>query len=88
MLSTATWMELEALKVSKLEWERYILYDITYIWNLIQSTKEAFHRKETHGLGDRLMVAKGEGEGVGWTGSLGLIQTIEFGVEKQWDPAV
>ena len=36
-----------------------------------------------------LLIAKGEGEGVGWTGSLGLIvQTIAFGVDKQWDPAV
>ena len=35
-----------------------------------------FHRKENHGLGEnRLVVAKGEGEGVGWIGSLGLIDT-------------
>ena len=47
---------------SKSERERNIPYDITYIWNLIQSTNEAFDRKETHGLGDRLAVAKGEGE--------------------------
>ena len=35
---------------------------------------------------NRLVVAKGErvGEGVGWTGTLGLIdQTIVFGMDKQ-----
>ena len=34
------------------------------------------------------MVAKEEEEQVGWTGSLELMHTIAFGVEKQWDPAV
>ena len=29
-----------------------IPYDITYIWNLIYSTNELFHRKENHGLGE------------------------------------
>ena len=28
------------------------IYDITYIWNLIYGTKEPFHRKENHGLGE------------------------------------
>ena len=42
-----------------------MLLQITY------GANEPFHRKETQGLGDRLVVAKGEG--VGWTGSLGLI---------------
>ena len=37
---------------SKSERERQIPYDITYIWNIIYSTKEPFHRKETHGLGE------------------------------------
>ena len=45
---------------------RQIPYDISSIWNLIYSTNEPFHRKENHGLGEyRLVVAKGEGEGVG-----------------------
>ena len=30
-------------------------------------------KKQTHGLGERLVVAKRETEGVGWTGSLELI---------------
>ena len=37
-------------KWSKSERERQIPYDITYIWNLIYSTNESFHRKENHGL--------------------------------------
>ena len=35
----------------------------------------------------RLVVAKGEGEGVEWAGSLGLMPTIASGVHKQWDTA-
>ena len=37
---------------SKSERERQIPNDITYIWHLIYSTKEPFHRKENHGLGE------------------------------------
>ena len=31
------------------------------------------HRKETHELGEQTCGCQGGGEGVGWTGSLGLI---------------
>ena len=57
------------------ERKRQIPYDITYIWNLIRGTNEPFHRKENHGLENGLVVAKGEGEGegVGWIGSLQLV---------------
>ena len=61
------------LILSKSEREGQIAYDITYIWNLIYGTNEPFCRKENHGLENRLVVAKGEGEGVGWMESLGLI---------------
>ena len=71
-LST-TGMELEALIPSKSERDRQIPYDITYIWNLIYRTNKPFHRKELVDLENRPVVAKGAGEGVGWTGSLGLI---------------
>ena len=37
---------------SKSERERQKPYDITYIWNLIYSRNESFHRKENHGLGE------------------------------------
>ena len=49
----ATWMELETLtliKVSQKEKDKYHM--ISHIWNLIHSTNEPFHRKETYGLGE------------------------------------
>ena len=48
---------------------------ISHIWNLIYDSNEPFHRKENHGLENRFVVAKGEEEGVGWTGNLGLTDT-------------
>ena len=57
-------------KWSKSERERQIPYGITYIWNLIYGTNKPFHRKD---LENRLVVAKGEGEGMGWFGNLGSI---------------
>lgn len=30
-------------------------------------------QKQAHRHGDKLVVAEGEGEGAGWTGSLGLV---------------
>ena len=30
-------------------------------------------QKEIHGHGEQTVVAQGEGEGVGWTGNLGLL---------------
>ena len=40
-------------KWSKSERERQLPYDITYSWDIIYGTNEAFHRKETHGLGEK-----------------------------------
>ena len=72
-------------KWSKSERDRQIQYAIIYMWNLIYGTNEPIYRKETlKDMKNRLVVAKGEEEGVGWTGSLGLVcETIEFGVDKQ-----
>ena len=53
----ATWIEAE--KFSKSERERQMPYDITYTWNV------KYSMKQTH----RLVVAKGEGEGEGWSES-------------------
>ena len=39
-------------ELSKSERERQIPYDITYIWHLIYSTNETFHRKGNHGLAE------------------------------------
>jgi len=45
------------------------------------------NRKENHV--NRFVVAKGEGDGVGWIENLGLINAnYAFGMDKQWDPAV
>ena len=65
----AIWMELEThTEWRKSERERQIPYDITYIWNLIYSTNEPFHRNETHRLGDQTCGCQrgGEGSGMAW----------------------
>ena len=37
----------------------------------------------------RLVVARGKGEGVGWMGSLGLVDSnCYIGMDKQWEPTV
>ena len=66
----ATWMELEILILSEVSLKEKAKYNITYIWNLIYSTNEPFHRKDTHILEEHTCCCQG---GVGWTGSLGLI---------------
>ena len=68
----ATWMELETLIPSevKSERERQIPHDIIYTQNLIYSTNEPMYGKD---MENRLVFAKGEGEGVGWTVSLGFV---------------
>ena len=61
MLFAATWMELETHTKRR--------------QNLIYGTKEPIYRegKKPMHLENRLVVAKGEEDGVGWTGSLGLV---------------
>ena len=46
----------------KLERVRQIPYDIAYIWNLIYSTNEPFHRKVTHGHGEQTCACQGGGK--------------------------
>ena len=60
-------MELQTLIPSEVSQERgrQMPYDITYIWNLIYSTNEPFHRKETHELGEQTCGCQGEGGGSG-----------------------
>ena len=71
----ATRMELETLipsEVSQKEKDKHHM--ISHIWNLIYDTNEPFHRKKKiTNIENRLVVAKGEEEGVGWTRNLGLI---------------
>ena len=61
----ATWMELEILILSEVSQKEKAKYNITYIWNLIYSTNEPFHRKETHGLGEQTCGCQGGGGGSG-----------------------
>ena len=68
MAIAATWMELKThTKWNKSERQRQIPCDITFIWNLIYSTHKPFHRKENHGLGEQMVMAKGE-RGREWDG--------------------
>ena len=44
-------------------------------------------KRKTHGHGEQTCGCWGGG--MGWTGSLGLVdETFAFGVDKQWDLAV
>ena len=62
----ATWVELETLKLSEISQKNKDKYHmISHNWNLIYSTNELFHRKENHGLENRLVDAQGVREGVG-----------------------
>ena len=69
----ATRMELETLILSEVsQKEKGKYHMISHTWNLIYSTNE-FTEKKIMDLENRLVVAKEEGEGVGWIGNLGLI---------------
>ena len=60
------------IKWSNSERERQVSYDITYIYNLIYSTNETFHRKESYGHGEQTCGCwGGGGSRVDW--ELGLI---------------
>ena len=63
----ATWLELQTIILSEVsQKEKDKCHSgITYIWNLICGTKEPFHRKENHGLGEQTCGCQGVGEGVG-----------------------
>ena len=57
----APWMELETVilsQVSQKEKDKY--YMVSHMWNLIYSTKETFHSKETHGLEEQTYGCQGE----------------------------
>ena len=68
----ATWIELETFILSRVR-KRKIPYDFIYIWNLIYSTKEPFHRKETHGLGEHTYGCQGGRGGSGMGCEFGLV---------------
>ena len=66
--------QLETIVPGKSERERQTLDEIMYMWNLKHSTNESIYQTETiSDTENRLVAAKGEGEGVGWPGTLGLV---------------
>ena len=70
------WMDLEIIILSEVsKKKRQIPYDITYIWTLKYHTDEPIYKTETDPQTQRtdLWLPKGEGEGVEWTVSLGLV---------------
>ena len=84
-------MELETLilsEISQKERDKYHMISlISGIWYTAQMNLST--EKKIVDLENRLVVAKGEGEGVGWIESWGWqMQSIDFGMDKQWDPAV
>ena len=60
-------------KWSKSERKRQIPNDITDMWNLKYGTNEPTYKNQTYRHREQAWVAKGEGEGLGWMGSLGLV---------------
>ena len=73
----ATWMELETVilsEVSQKEKDKYHM--ISLISGIYYTAQMNFStEKKIMDLENRLVVAKGEGKGEGWLGSLGLIDT-------------
>ena len=73
MPSAATWMQLEILILSEVSQEEKDKYQrISLTWNQKYGTNEPIYKTETD-MESRLVVASGDEEGVGWTGSLWLI---------------
>ena len=74
MSFVAMWMELETLTLSEvIQKEKDKYHVISHIQNLKKAQMNLSTEKKCVDLENRLVVAKGEGDGVGWTGNLGLI---------------
>ena len=71
----ATWMDLETLILSEGSQKEKDKYRMILLISetLYMGQMKLFTEKKLMDLENRLLVAKGKGEGVGWTGSLGLI---------------
>ena len=78
MVFVARWMQLEEILIlSEVRKRKRNTTDITYMWDLNYGTNESYlqHRNRLTDTEKRWVVAKGGGEEVGWTGSLGLVDT-------------
>ena len=76
-------MELETLILSEVSQKEKDKYHMISLTSAIYDTAQMnlYTEKKIMDLANRLVVAKGEGEGVGWLGSLGLIETIAFAMD-------
>ena len=81
----ATWMELETLKLSEIsqkEEDKYHMISLMWSQNMAQMIYLQ-NRNKLWTMEIRLVSARGDGEGVGWIGSLELVYvSITFGVDK------
>ena len=68
----AAWMDQEMIILSQSERGRQIPYDITYMQNLKNDTNELIYETDSQTYRTDLWLPRGKGEGVGWTGNLGL----------------
>ena len=60
MLFAATWMDLEIIILwSKSDRERQILYDISYMWNLENSTNELIYKTDRRTEKTNIWLQKG-----------------------------
>ena len=75
MLFAATWMELEILVLSEVSQKEKDKYHVISLISGIQyrAQMNLSTEKKCMDLENRLVVVKGEGEGQGYTGSLGLV---------------
>ena len=72
----ATWMAPEIIILSEVsQKKRQIPYDITYMWNLKNSTNESIHKTETDSRKQTFGYRVGKGVGEGEIRSMGLTDT-------------
>ena len=81
----APWMEAETLILSEVSQKNKDKYHMISFISGIQyrAQMKLSTEKKIMDFENRLVVAKRKGEGVGWIGNLGLIQTTAFEMIKQ-----
>ena len=70
----ATQIQLEILILSEVSHKKKDIPDITFMWDLKYGTNEPIYKTETDSQTQRTdFLPRVVGEGVGWSGSLGLV---------------